>query len=75
MDTLIIAIGFILLQECENGKCYSNYFCFISLTSVESQYFQAKLELYSLFWALWTNHVFIFGATNFVVEMDMKYIE
>lgn len=75
MDTLVIAIDFILFQEGKDGKCYSNCFCSISLISIESQYSQAKLELYGLFWALQAVCVFIFRVTNLVVEMDVKYVK
>ena len=75
VDTSLITVGFILSQEGEDGKCYPNQFCSISLTSVESRYSQAKLELYGLFWALCSVHVFIFGVTNLVVELDAKYVK
>ena len=52
VDTSVIAVGFILSQEGEDGKCYLNRFGSISLTSVESRYSQAKLELYRLFHSL-----------------------
>ena len=75
VDTLVIAVGFILSQEGEDGKCYLSQFGSISLTSVESWYSQAKLELYGLFHSLRVVHVFIFRATNLVVEMDAKYVK
>ena len=75
MDTLLIAVGFILSQEGEDGKHYPNRFCSISLTSVESQYSQAKLELYGLFRALRSVCVFIFRVTNLVVKLDAKYVQ
>ena len=75
VDTSVIAVGFILSQEGEDGKHYPNRFGSISLTSVESQYSQAKLELYGLFHSLQAVWVFIFGVTNLVVEMDAKYIK
>ena len=52
VDTLVIAVGFILSQEGEDGKRYPNRFGSISLTSVESRYSQAKLKLYGLFCSL-----------------------
>ena len=75
VDTSLIAVGFILSQEGEDGKHYPNQFCSISLTSVESRYSQAKLELYGLFWALRLVRVFIFGVTNLVVKLDAKYVK
>ena len=75
VDTLVIAVGFILSQEGEDGKRYLNRFGSISLTSIESWYSQAKLELYGLFQSLRAVRVFIFRVTNLVVEMDAKYIK
>ena len=75
VDTLVIAVGFILSQEGEDGKCYPNHFGSISLMSMESQYSQAKLRLYGLFRSLQAVWVFIFGVTNLAVEMDAKYVK
>jgi len=74
VDTSVIAVGFILSQQGEDGKHYPNRFGSISLMSVESRYSQAKLELYELFRALRAVRVFIFGAAN-LVEMDAKYVK
>ena len=75
VDTSLITVCFILSQEGEDGKCYPNRFCSISLTSVESRYSQVKLELYGLFRALRLVRALIFGVTNLVVELDAKYIK
>ena len=75
VDTSVIAVGFILSQEGEDGKHYPNRFGSISLTSVESRYSQAKLKLYRLFRSLRAVQVFIFEVTNLVVEMDAKYVK
>ena len=75
VDTSVIVVGFILSQEWEDGKRYLNCFGSISLTSIESWYSQAKLELYGLFHSLCAVQVFIFGVTNLVVEMDTKYVK
>jgi hypothetical protein len=72
VNTSNIAIGFILLQVGEDGKCYPSRFGSIALTEVESHYSQAKLELYGLFC---TVRVFIFGVKNLTVEVDAKYIK
>jgi hypothetical protein len=72
VDTSNIAVGFILLQLGEDGKCYPNRFGSIALTEVESRYSQAKLELYGLFCAV---RIFIFGIVNLMVEVDAKYIK
>ena len=52
VNTSVIAVGYILFQEGEDGKCYTNRFGSISLTEVESHYLQVKLKLYGLFQAL-----------------------
>jgi hypothetical protein len=52
VDTSVIVVGYILSQEGDDGKRYPNHFRSLSLTEVESRYFQAKLELYGLFRAL-----------------------
>ena len=75
VDTLVIAVGFILSQEGEDGKRCLDCFGSISLTSIESWYSQAKLELYRLFCSLRAVQVFIFGVTNLIVEMDTKYVK
>ena len=75
IDTSLITVGYILLQEGDDGKHYPNCFGSIRLSDVESCYSQAKLELYSLFCALQAVCIFVFGVTNFTVEMDAKYIQ
>ena len=75
VDTSVIAVGFILSQEGEDGKRYPNRFGSISLTSVKRWYSQAKLKLYGLFRSLRAVQVFIFGVTNLIVEMDTKYVK
>jgi hypothetical protein len=72
VNTSNIAIGFILLQVGEDGKCYPSRFRSIALTEVESCYSQAKLELYGLFCMV---RVFIFGMKNLTVEVNVKYIK
>ena len=52
IDTSLIAVGYILSQEGDDGKCYPNCFGSIRLSNVESHYSQVKLELYGLFCAL-----------------------
>ena len=41
----------------------------------ESNYWQAKVELYGLMRALWVVCVFIVGLVNLMVEVDIKYIK
>jgi hypothetical protein len=72
VDTSSIAVGFILMQIGDNGKCYPSRFGSITLNEVESRYSQVKLELYSLFRAV---RVWIFGVPNLTIEVDAKYIK
>jgi hypothetical protein len=41
----------------------------------ESQYSQAKIELYGLFCALRAYCIYIIGVKNLVVEVDAKYLK
>jgi hypothetical protein len=41
----------------------------------ESQYSQAKLELYGLFRALRAYCIYIIGVKNLVVEVDTEYLK
>ena len=75
IDTSLIMVGYILLQEGDDGKRYPNRFGSIGLSDVESRHSQAKLELYRLFRALQAVRIFIFGVNNFTVEMDAKYVQ
>jgi hypothetical protein len=75
VDTSVIAVGYILLQQGDDGKRYPNRIGSLSLTEGESCYSQAKLELYGLFRALHAVRSFIFGVVNFTVEMDAKSIK
>jgi len=49
VDTSLIAIRYILSQEDDDRKRYPNHFRLLMLMDIESQYSQAKLELYGLF--------------------------
>ena len=75
VDTSLIAVGYILSQEGDDGKCFLNCFGSIRLSNVESCYSQVKLKLYGLFHALRAVHIFVFGVNNFTVEMDAKYVQ
>ena len=63
------------MQLGEDGKRYPSRFGSLTLNEVESRYSQAKLELYRLFRALRTVHVWIFSVRNLTVEVDTKYIK
>jgi hypothetical protein len=75
VDTSQIAVGYILSQMGNNNKCYPSQFGLLTLNDRESQYSQAKLELFGLFWALKDARIWIIGVKNLVVEVDAKYIK
>ncbi|KIN98923.1 hypothetical protein M404DRAFT_30891 [Pisolithus tinctorius Marx 270] len=49
VDTSNIAVGYLLMQEGEDGKCYPARFGSITLNNHECCYSQAKLVLFGLF--------------------------
>jgi hypothetical protein len=77
VDTSIIAIGYVLLQEdpVKPKIRYPNRFGLIVLNACESNYSQPKLELYGLFRSLRAVKLFIVRVQNLVVEVDAKYIK
>jgi hypothetical protein len=77
VNTSIIAIGYILLQEdpVKPKIRYPNRFSSIVLNACESNYLQPKLELYGLFKSLRAVKLFIVGVQNLIVEVDAKYIK
>jgi hypothetical protein len=75
VDTSYIAVGFILSQIDENGKRRPARYGSLPMNETEARYSQAKLELYGLFRALRHWRLYIIGVTNFIVEVDAKYIK
>jgi hypothetical protein len=63
------------MQVCDDKHWYLSRFGSIAWMEHESQYTQAKLELYGLFHALYAYHIYIIGVKNFVVEVDTKYLK
>jgi hypothetical protein len=77
VNTSIIAVGYVLLQEDpEKPKIrYPNCFSSIILNAHESNYSQPKLELYGLFRSLRAVKLFIIRVQNLIVKVDAKYIK
>jgi hypothetical protein len=70
VDTSHLAIGFIIYQDREDRRHWPVQYGSLPLSERESQYSQAKLELYGLFCSLQAVHFWIAGFCNLVVEMD-----
>jgi hypothetical protein len=75
IDSSITAIGYVLMQVRDDKRRYPSRFGSIAWMECESQYSQAKLELYSLFRALCAYRIYIIGVKNLVVEVDAKYLK
>ncbi|KAG8781506.1 hypothetical protein FRC15_008612 [Serendipita sp. 397] len=70
-----IAVGFILMQKNSKGKRVPARYGAITFNDRESRYSQPKFELYGLFRALESFSHFLFGPSEFMVEVDAKYIK
>jgi hypothetical protein len=75
IDSSITAVGYILMQVCDNKCRYPSRFGSIAWTERESQYSQAKLKLYGLFCTLYAYRIYIIGVKNLVVEVNAKYFK
>jgi hypothetical protein len=75
INSSIIAIGYVLMQVRDDKCRYPSRFGSIAWTERESQYSQAKLELYGLFRTLHAYRIYIIGVKNLVVEVDAKYLK
>jgi len=68
-------VGWILAQECANGRHHPARFSSISWNEHESCYSQAKVELYGLFRTLCALRLYTVRVKNLVVEMDAQYVQ
>lgn len=75
VDSSLIAVGFILSQEDENGKRRPARYGSLPMNEREARYSQPKLELYGLFRALRHYRLFLIGVKHLRVEVDAKYIK
>ena len=74
IDSSWCSVGWILAQDCTDGRRCPTRFGSIAWNERETWYSQAKLELYGLFRALRALCLFIVGIKNLVVKMDTQYI-
>ena len=74
IDSSWRGVGWILAQECADGRRRPARFGSISWNERESRYSQAKVELYGLFRALRALRLYTVGVKNLVVEMDAQYV-
>jgi hypothetical protein len=74
VDTSNVAVGFILSQLDENGRRRPARYGSLPIGKTESQYSQAKLELYGLYRALRHWKLYIIGAKKLHVEVDAQYL-
>src|SRR5712672_3638201 len=75
VDSSYRGVGWILSQECSDGRRRPSRFGSISWSERESRYSQAKLELYGLFRTLRALHLHLVGIHNLIVEMDAQFIK
>jgi hypothetical protein len=75
IDSSITAVGYVLMQVRDDKRQYPSRFGSIACTERESQYSQAKLELYGLFHTLHAYRIYIIGVKNLIVEVDAKYLK
>lgn len=75
VDTSIYAVGFILLQDDDEGRRHPARYGSLPLNDREKNYSQPKLELYGLYRALRHWRIYLVGARSLTVEVDAKYIK
>jgi hypothetical protein len=75
VDSSIRGVGWILSQDCSDGRRRPSRFGSLSWNERESRYSQAKLELYGLFRALRALRLHLVGTRNLIVEVDASYIK
>ena len=74
IDSSWRGVGWILTQECADGRCCPARFGSISWNERESRYSQAKVKLYGLFRALCALRLYTVRVKNLVVKMDAQYV-
>jgi len=74
VDSSIWGIGWILVQDCPDGRRQPSHFRSISWNEHKSCYSQAKLKLYSLFCVLRAQRLYLVSTRNLIVKVDVGYI-
>ena len=75
VDSSNMGVGYILLQEGEDGWRYPSWFGAITWNKQEWNYLQAKAELYRLMRALQATRIHIIGVQQRFVEMDAEFVK
>jgi hypothetical protein len=75
IDSLCIAVGFILAQLGEDGWRYPAQFRSILWNKTKANYSQPKIKLYGLFCALCNLRIHIIGVKNLVVKVNASSIK
>ena len=75
VDSSFRGVGWILAQDCPDGKRRPARFGSISWNEREARYSQAKIELYGLFRALRALRLHLVGIQDLVVEMDAQFVK
>jgi hypothetical protein len=75
VNSSITTVGYVLIQVRDDKHRYLSRFGSIAWTECESQYSQAKLELYGLFRTLYAYHICIIRVKNLIVEVDARYLK
>jgi hypothetical protein len=74
VDSSVIAAGWLIIQEDDEGKRHPARYGSRCWKEHESRYSQPKLELFGVLMALKAARPYIIGAKNFVLEVDAQYI-
>jgi len=75
VNSSVRGVGWILAQDCPDGRRRPSRFGSISWNERKSRYSQVKVELYGLFCALRAMRLHLIGVRNLVVEVDASYIK
>jgi len=75
VDSSVRGVGWILAQDCPDGRHRPSCFGSISWNKHESHYSQAKVELYGLFHALHATCLHLISVRNLIIEVDTSYIK
>jgi len=75
VDLSVHGVGWILAQDCPDGRHRPSRFGLISWNKCKSHYSQAKVELYGLFRVLHATRLHLIGIRNLIVEVDTSYIK
>ena len=74
VDLSVCGVGWVLAQDCSDGRHRPLRFGSISWNEHKSHYSQAKLELYGLFRALRASRLYLIRVRNLIIEVDTSYI-